>query len=179
MVAAGEADQRAAALAAHHGGGGPENGERALEVGGDDGVPLRLGHVEEHPLAQDAGHTHDAVDAPVPGEGRVDDALAARHGGDVVRDGDGLSARGLDLLHHAVGDLARRLAALDAHPVVVDDDLGALGGRGECHGPPDAPVSAGDGDDLACQEVPHVRPLPAFSDGPLDSMTSQMQSHKP
>ena len=58
-----EADQRAALLRAEHRRRGAEDRERALEVGLDDRIPLLLGHVEEHPLPQDAGDAHDAVDA--------------------------------------------------------------------------------------------------------------------
>ena len=31
---------------------------------GDDRVPLRLGHVEDHPVPQDAGHVDQDVDPP-------------------------------------------------------------------------------------------------------------------
>ena len=50
------ADDAAALLLAHVDGGGADGVERALEVDGDDGVPLGLGHVEDHAVAQDAGH---------------------------------------------------------------------------------------------------------------------------
>ena len=50
-----------------------------------------------------------------------------------------------------VGDLARRLVAVDAHAVVVDDDRRALGGRAQRHGAADAAPGAGDRDHLAVE----------------------------
>ena len=49
-------------LLAPVGGGVAARGERALEVDGDDGVPLLLGHVGEHAVAQDAGVVDDDVE---------------------------------------------------------------------------------------------------------------------
>jgi hypothetical protein len=144
---------------AHHGGRGAEDGEGALEVGGEDGVPFLLGHVEEHPLAEDAGDAHGSVDPAVLGERGVHDAPPARHGGDVVGDGDGLAARRDDLLDDGRRDVRGGFGALARHAVVVDDDPGPFGGAGEGDGPSDAPPGTGHGDDLACQEVPHARPL--------------------
>jgi kynurenine formamidase len=42
-------------------------------MSGDDGVPFLLRHVEEHALAQDAGHANGAVDPPVCAHGGGDD----------------------------------------------------------------------------------------------------------
>ena len=42
--------------------GGPGAVERAFQVDRDDRVPLRLGHVEDHPVAQDAGHVDQDID---------------------------------------------------------------------------------------------------------------------
>ena len=50
-----------------------------------------------------------------------------------------------------VGDLARRLVAVDAHAVVVDDDRRALGGRPQRDGATDAASRAGDRDHLAVE----------------------------
>ena len=85
----------------------PEDGERALEVNAHDVVELVLGHVEQHPLAQDAGDADHAVDAartcPSPASTI---ACAAGHRRDVAGDGDRLAAGGLDLGDDRVGDLA-------------------------------------------------------------------------
>ena len=49
----------------------------ALEVDGDDGVPLLLGHVDQHPVAQDAGVVDQHVEVAERLDGGVDHALAA------------------------------------------------------------------------------------------------------
>ena len=77
--------------------------ERPLEVDLDDRVPLCLGHVGEHPVAQDAGVVDDDVE---PAEA-VDRALHHPTGGlevaDVVGVGDGLAAHALDLVDDLLG----------------------------------------------------------------------------
>jgi hypothetical protein len=61
-------------------------------VDGDDRVEVLLGHVEQHPLAQDPRDADDAVDA-APGVDRGgDDGLARTHLRDVAGDGDGRTA---------------------------------------------------------------------------------------
>ena len=119
------------------------------------GVPLVLGHVEQHPLAEDAGHGHHAVD-PAPALGtRPDDPLAAGQGGDALGHGDRLAAGGFDLGDDGLGHLALRVLAGHRHADVGHDHLGALGRGGQGDGPPDASAGAGDGHDLAVQECRH------------------------
>ena len=122
-----EADHAARLLLAEDRRRGTEHGERALEVRLDDRVPLGLGHVEEHALAQDAGDAHDAVDAAEGVDRALHDRRAALHRRDRVRVGDGVAARGLDLRDDLVGDVALRLVAVHRDAVVVDDDRRALG----------------------------------------------------
>ncbi len=163
VVAAGEADQCAAALLlAHDRRRGPEDRERALQVGGEDRVPLLLGHVEEHPFTQDPGHADDPVEPSVLRQRRLHDPLSARHRGDVVGHRDRLPARRPDLLGDRPRDLAGRRGAVDGDAVVVDDDPRPLRRRRERDRPSDAPAGPRDGDHPACQEVPHVRPFPLF-----------------
>ena len=69
-----------------------EDGEVTLQMRGDDGVPLVLGHVEQHPLAQDPGHGHDPVDPSPPLDGGVHDPFTARHRAHVLGDGQRLAA---------------------------------------------------------------------------------------
>ena len=136
--------------------GGPEDGEVALQMGLDDRVPLLLGHVEQHPLPQDAGHGHHPVDAAPALRAGPDDPLAAGQGGDALGHGHGLAAGGLDLGDDGLGHLALRVLAGQPHADVGHDHLGALGGGGQCHGPTDASAGTGDGHDLAVQECSHV-----------------------
>ena len=96
-------------LAAPPGAGVPERREVALEVHPDDGVPLLLGGVHQHPVAHEAG----VVDQDVEAAERVDRLLHHRRGllevGDVGAVGDGLAAQRLDLGDDLVGRLAGRL----------------------------------------------------------------------
>src|SRR5205823_7794777 len=72
--------------------------EGALQVHGDDRVPLLLAHVEDHAVAQDAGAGDERVEAAPPLEGRADEARGAVPGGDRVGVRDGLAAGAADLL---------------------------------------------------------------------------------
>jgi hypothetical protein len=93
----------------------------ALEVDGDDRVPLLLGHVEEHAVAQNSGVVDEDVQPAVTVERAADDLLRRLEARDVVVARDRLAARGDDLVHDLlgrsrVGSLARERAA-----EVVDD----------------------------------------------------------
>ena len=90
----------------------------------------------------------------------VDDRLAAGHRADVAGDRDRLAAGGLDLGDDLVGDVRRRLGAVDADAVVGDDDLGALGGRQQRDRTADAAPRTGDRDDLVLQISGHATPRP-------------------
>ena len=148
-----------------------EHGEVALEVGGDHGVELVLGHVEQHPLAQDAGHRHHAVDAAPPLDGGVHDALAPGHGAHVLGDGHRFAAGALDLLHHGLGDLAGGVLTGQPHADVGHDDLGALGRARQRAGPADAAAPARDHDRLVRRGTqPRRLPLPVSSGPKSDGM---------
>ena len=94
--------------------GGPEHGEVPLQVGLDDRVPLVLGHVEEHPLPEDAGHRHHPVDPAPPLDAGADDLLAAVEGGHALGHGHRLAAGGLDVGDQRLGHLARGVLAVQA-----------------------------------------------------------------
>ena len=159
-----ERDHRARLLLAEDGGRGTEHGERALQVGLDDRVPLLLAHVEEHPLAQDAGDADDTVDPPEAVDRGLHDAGAALHRGDRVGHGDGVAAGGLDLLDHLVRDRAVGVLAVHRHAVVGDDDVRAQPGALDRDGAADAPPGAGDGDAQSI-EVTHGAVSPCESVG--------------
>ena len=110
----------------------------------NDIVPLLLGHVEDHAVAQDAGHVDEDVQPAELVEGLLDHALAAIDVGDSVEVRDGLAAGGADL----VGDVLRRtgvrLRAVDVHAEVVDDDAGAFLGKELGDAAPDAAARSGD-----------------------------------
>ena len=80
------------------------------------------GHLLERRVAEDAGVVDDDVDALPRVERALDDLRAVL---DRVVVGDGLAARGLDLLDDLVGRGGRLAAARVAAAEVVDDDLRA------------------------------------------------------
>ncbi len=93
----------------------------------DHDVPIVFGHIDEHPIAQDARVVHQDVD-PAPGlDPEPDGTLGAIHRRDVVRaHGDryvqALELRGDRFDHRGVGSGAVSLCA-----GVVDDHRGSLG----------------------------------------------------
>ena len=137
------------------GGGVAHRSEVALEVDADHGVPLRLGHVREHPVAQDAGVVDEHVQVAEGLHRRVDQALGGVEVGDVVVVGDGLAAGRLDLGHDLLGRRGVGAGALGRSAEVVHHDLGALGGEQERVLPPDPPPCSGD-DGHPALELVHV-----------------------
>ena len=119
-----------------------------------DVVPLLLGHVEDHAVAEDAGDVDEDVDAAEGVDALPDHVLAALGGRDAVVVGDGVPAGGLYLVADDIGGAVVVAGAVDADAGVVDDDAGALLREEHGHGAADA--AAGAGDDgvavrLACQ----------------------------
>ena len=156
----------------------------ALEVDGDHVVELLLAHVEQHPLADNAGHAGYAVDGPPVLDRRVDDALANLHLGHVSGHGDRRATGGGNLGHHSIGYLAGRVAALYGHAVVGHHHVGPFARTGQGDGPADAVPSAGDGDVLSCEVAGHGL-LPVGrrrgeqgSDGPSDQAATLPVGHR-
>jgi hypothetical protein len=73
-----------------------------LNVDVVDEVPVRLLHVLEADIAQDAGIVDEHIDAPKGIDGRLDDGLSILHR---VVVGDRFSACGADLVDDLVGGL--------------------------------------------------------------------------
>ncbi len=107
----------------------------ALQVDRDHGVPLLLGQVEAHGIAEDAGVVHEDVEAPVLIDRLVHEAFGPGPARDVVvvRDGhttgvhdlvDHRVAVGIEVVHEhacALGREQSRVAASDAAPGAGDD----------------------------------------------------------
>jgi len=79
----------------------------AFEVDGDDRVPLFLGHVHEHPVAEDPGVVDEDVEAAELVERLLHEPLRAGEVGDVLAVRRRFAAGGADLLD----DLLRRAGA--------------------------------------------------------------------
>ena len=149
-------DDPARALLAEDLGGELGHGEVTLEVDIDDDVPFLFGHVEDHPVAQDAGVVDQDVEPSEGVERLLDHALASGHVGDRVVVGDSIAAGVLDRGHDLVGGcrLAVEFAALRA-AVVVDHDLRALGGEQEGVSASDSASGAGHDRDAAFESITH------------------------
>ena len=121
-----------------------DHGESAPEVDGDHVVPLLFGHVEYHPVSEDAGAgDHDVQLAEVV-NGGLDYVLASGHGDNRVGVGHGLAPRGLDLRDHAFGQGVVRAGAVDIHSGVDHHYLRALFSHKLGDAGADAPARAGD-----------------------------------
>ena len=104
----------------------------ALQVDLDDGIPLLLGHREDHPIPEDACVVDEHVEAAEGLEGLVHQAFGTVPRADVVGVGHRLAALGLDLGHHLVGRSGIRAGAVTVAAQVVHDDLGAVAGQRQC-----------------------------------------------
>src|SRR5436853_571405 len=82
-------------------------------------VPALLAHVEDHPVAQDAGAGDEDVDAAEARERGADDAPSTFPVGDGVRVGDRLTPVPFDLPDDVEGRAGGRRAAVDGDAVVV------------------------------------------------------------
>ncbi len=137
--------------------GVPGRGERALEVDVDDRVPLVLGHVRQHPVAEDAG----VVDRRRAGRRtrRSPPGRAARRRRSRTRSRRWRSPRLPSPSISATTCCGRReivAGAVDRAAEVVDHDLGAVAGEAEGVLAADAAAGAGDDRDAAFAEAGHL-----------------------
>ena len=130
-------------------------GEVALEVDPHDGVPLRLAHVGQHPVAQESGVAHQRVEAAPRGDGLGDHGLGLVPVGHIGGVGFGLAPHGPDLGHHFLGGLRRAPRAVALHPQVVDQHPGPLGGELQGVGSAQPPGRSGDDHHPAVGHSPH------------------------
>lgn len=120
-------------------------------MGGDHRVEVVVGHLPQHPVAQDARVGDQDVEPPELLDGPVHEAFGGLRRADRDHLGDGGAARLGDRLH---GLLGHRLVD------VVDDHGRAVGGQGVRVGEAEAPATAGDDGDLAGQiDAGHERSL--------------------
>ena len=89
-------------------GGVARGGEVALQVHGDHVVPLRLGHVHDHPVAEDPRVVDEDVEPAEVVDRLLDQALGAVEVGDVLGVRRCLAAGRLDLLRRPAGPACRR-----------------------------------------------------------------------
>ena len=121
----------------------------------DHRVELRLLHLQQALVAQDAGVVHEDVDGAEVIHRRLDDPLRLIELADVAVVRDGFTARGFDLLARLRGRVLAAPATVDVYAGVVDDDLSAV--RRKLHRDPatDAAPRTGDDGDPTIQKT-HV-----------------------
>ena len=134
----------------------PSGGERALEVHLDDRIPLRLAHVREHAVAEDASVVDEDVEATERIDGGLDEAFGSVPIADVVAVGDRLPTHGLDLGDDIVRGALIVALAVHRPAEVVDHDLGAVVGEEQCVLAPDASARPRDDRDAALAELGHA-----------------------
>ena len=139
-------------------------GEVALEMDPRHRVPLLLAHVDQHPVAQEAGVAHERVEAAPRVDGLSHHGAGQRPVGHIgVVDG-GRPARGGDLGGHGGGSVIDAgQGAVVSHTEVVDQHVGALGREGQGMGPSQTPAGAGDDHDPPVAAAHDV--LPSRADG--------------
>ena len=121
--------------------------EGPLLVDGHHGVVVGLVHLDQGPVADDAGVVDEDVDGAEGVHGGGDDSTGAVEVIDPVSIGHGRTSPCLDLLDHLIGGILGRALTAERHPDVVDDDPGALVGQAQGDGPTDAATRSGhDGD---------------------------------
>jgi hypothetical protein len=125
--------------------------EVALEVDGDHGIPLVLGHVHEHPVAEDSGVVDEDVEPAELVDRLPHEALRPGEAGDVLAIRRRLAARGADLLHDLLRGARVRSLAGEPGAEVVDHELRSGPGEGERVRAADPAPGARDDRDLAAQ----------------------------
>ncbi len=125
--------------------------ERPLQVDVDHRLPLLRAHVEDHPVAQDARHVDDDVEAAE----LVDRLLDHRPGPVEVGDRVAVEDRALPARVELPRDLLRDRhvgpGAVEGGPEVVDDERRPLARQQPRDPAPDPPPGAGHQRDLAVQ----------------------------
>jgi hypothetical protein len=116
----------------------PRQQEVPAQVDPDHQVPLLVGHVEQHPVAQHPGVVHHDVQPAELLGGGGEQRVRGGSLGHVTRDEDGFTARRLDLVDHPGG--------VRGH--VVHHDIGARPGERESFGSAEPRPRAGDDGDL-------------------------------
>jgi hypothetical protein len=129
-------------------------------VDADDGVPLRLVHVEEHPVAQDPGVVDEDIQAPELVVRLVDHLLRGVPIGDVAAVRDGFTAHGFDLVHDRLSNVRGVAGVVALLAEVVHDDLRTLACELERVTTSDAAAPAGDDDDTSFADTHQL--FPAF-----------------
>ena len=97
-----------------------------LEMDADDLVPFLFAHVEDHPVAQDAGNVDQDVELPEFLDRMINESLAAGHRRDILSVCSRAPTHGFDLVHHLIGRSGRLFLAVNRHAEVIDNNCRAF-----------------------------------------------------
>jgi hypothetical protein len=121
----------------------------------DDRVPLILGGVDEHPVADESGVVDEDVQPSVRLDGLSHHRLGIREVGHISRIGNRLPTCGNDLLDHLLRGRFAGALARQRDAEVVDDHLRTMTGELERVSPADASPRSGDDRDPAFEQSSH------------------------
>ena len=110
----------------------------------EDRVPLVFRHVEDHPVAQDAGIVDQDVQLAERGDGGFDDALGAVEVGHALEVRHRFAAEGFDFVHDLLRRTGIRSRPVEAAAEVVHDDFGPVFGQEQGFFAADAAAGTGD-----------------------------------
>ncbi|CAB5066697.1 unannotated protein [freshwater metagenome] len=142
-------------------------GEGSLEMHIDHGIPLLLGHVREHAVAQDSCVVDDDMQVPEGLDRGVDEALGTLPVRHTLAVRDRLAAHALDLVDHLLGrgQIPARTVHIPAE--IVHDDLCAVSSEAQGMFTPDAATGTGDDCNPTFTQTSHDTSPPGPRDPPL------------
>src|SRR4051794_15060671 len=114
--------------------------ESSLQVNRYHGVEVVFGHLDQGPVPDDASVVDEDVDATEGANGGLDDPAGGREVAHRVVRRHRLPSRGFDVGARLRRGIVVAAAAVERHPDVVDDDIGALSGQAQGDLPADAPT---------------------------------------
>ena len=122
-----------------------------FQVHVDDSVPFFLGHVDEHPVAQDAGVVDENVEIAERLDRTVDQTLRTLPVSDVIAVDDRLATERLDLFDDMLCRGQIRAGTVVGPTQIVDDETSPLAREQQRVLTPDATACAGDDCDSAVE----------------------------
>ncbi len=128
---------------------------RALQVHVDDGVPVGLLHLEDHPISQDAGVVDEDVEPAEGVHGLLDHGFGVVEVGNVATVHDRLAAHALDLVHDGLCRADVAAGPVDVAAQIVHHDLCALGSEHQRMLPSDAATGSRDDCDSSFYQTTH------------------------